>query len=91
MTRWLWLVVPGGSAILVGYALYRLWKRSRTPFIDIELQKLIKPPVQKFTGHDEGLARLTRQRREAADKIRIRAAHVETGSKVADVLRIVRR
>lgn len=91
MSRWLLiLALPGGVVIAAGCVLFRLWQRcSRPPFVQID--QLIKPPVQKFTGHDEGLAKLTQQRRVAADRIRTRASMVESGAPVSDVLRMVKR
>lgn len=50
---------------------------------------VIKPPIVKYVGADEGLRDRTAKKREAADKIRSRANKVETGSPVADVLRRV--
>ena len=49
----------------------------------------LRPPVQKFVGFDPALRERTAMRRLAADKIRTKAAHVETGARVADVLRLV--
>ena len=57
---------------------------------DLDPALVIKPPILKYAGSDEGMRDRTAKRREAADKIRQRAAHVETGSKVADVLRMVK-
>lgn len=51
----------------------------------------IKPPRYSFTGSDEQLAARTRIRRDAADAIRSRAAKVESGAKVGDILRIVKK
>jgi hypothetical protein len=31
VARWLWLIVPGGAVILVGFALYEVWKRRQPP------------------------------------------------------------
>jgi len=51
----------------------------------------IKPPTYRFTGHNEGLAVRTRKRREAADAIRARANRVDSGARVGDVLRMVKK
>lgn len=92
--RWvLILALPGGAFVAAAVVLRLLWKRHQAEgeARDAADAARIKPPVQKFTGHDEGLAKLTRQRREAADQIRRRAVHVESGAAVSDVLRLVRR
>lgn len=52
---------------------------------------LIKTPRQTFTGSDEALQARTAAKRKAADAIRLRAAKVESGAPVADVLKIARR
>lgn len=92
--RWvLILALPGGAFIAAAVVLRLLWKRHQAAIdrADAELDARITAPVQKFAGHDEGLAKLTRQRREAADQMRRRAGHVESGAAVSDVLRLVRR
>lgn len=58
---------------------------------DDVIDTLIKPVQQRFTGSDEALQARTAKKRQAADSIRRRAAHVESGSQVADVLRMVKR
>lgn len=91
MTRWLWLlVVPGGSVIVAVLAVRWLVRRRHQQSIDAELDTLIKPPVRKFDGHDEALAKRTQQRREAADRMRGRAAQVESGAPVSALLRRVK-
>jgi len=52
---------------------------------------VIKPPVYRFTGADEGLAARTAVRRDAADSIRRRASAVETGASVGQVLKMAKR
>jgi len=91
VTRWLVIVaLPGGAVIVAALGLYWLWRR-RLPPGDAAIATLIKSPVPKFTGHDEALQQRTRQRREAAAKIRVRASHVESGAAVSDALRMVKR
>jgi hypothetical protein len=51
----------------------------------------IKPPVYRFTGFDESLASRTRQRREASDAMRARAARVDSGDKVGTILKMVKK
>lgn len=91
MTRWPYLLVlPGGSLIVIALAIGWLVRRARQQSVDAEIQALIKTPVHKFTGHDEALWKRTKDRREAAHKIRVRAAKVETGAPVSDILRRVK-
>jgi hypothetical protein len=53
------------------------------------------PVVPRYTYRyklaDEALAARTRKRREAADAIHTRAHKVESGTKVADVLKLVKK
>jgi len=53
---------------------------------DALIDTLIVPPVYRFAGADEALARKTQQRRDAAATIRQRASAVETGASVPKVL-----
>jgi hypothetical protein len=62
-------------------------RREQEPIAPIE----IKPPVYRFTGSDESLAARTRQRREASDAMRARAARVDSGDKVGTILKMVRK
>lgn len=94
MPRWLFvLVLPGGTVIAAVLAIGWLIRRAnghRQLSVDEELA-LIKTPKPLFVGHDEALAKRTMERRKAADKIRVRASHIESGAPVSDVLRMVRR
>lgn len=74
-----------GIVIVVRAALAR-WARQLP-----DAALAIRPPTYRFTGADEALALRTRKRRDAADAIRARAHKVETGAKVADVLRLVKK
>lgn len=57
----------------------------------VKTEPEIRPPVYRFTGSDEALAVRTRARRTASDAMRARAARVDGGAKVGDVLRMVRK
>ena len=86
-----WFTV--GGALLVGGSLaYVGWRLVMRWLLDYYLDETMRlaPPIQKFTGFDPALRERTAARRQAADKIRVRAAHVETGARVADVLRLVK-
>ncbi len=83
---WLLLLMPGGSLIALGVWLRRRWLAREAAAIDARIQ----PPIQLFKGQDDALRVRTKKRREAADGIRSRAAHVETGAPVSDVLRRVK-
>lgn len=51
-------------------------------------------PIQfgnRFGGTDETLANRTRQRREASDAMRARAARVDSGDKVGTILKMVKK
>lgn len=81
------------AVLLVGGSLaYLGWQWGMRWLIDCYLDDPMRPsaPIQKFTGFDPALRDRTATRRQAADKIRTRAAHVETGARVADVLRLVK-
>lgn len=87
MRAWLLLavaiVVSGGGLVALAVLLRRRWLAAQQP-------PVIAPPRQIFTGHDEGARLRTEARRKAADAIRSRAAHVETGARVSDVLRRIK-
>ncbi len=53
---------------------------------DALIDTLIVPPVPKYAGADEALARKAQQRRDAAASIRQRASAVEAGATVPKVL-----
>ena len=83
----------GGGALLMSGALaYLGFQFGMRWLLDRYLADPMTPsqPIQKFTGFDPALRERTAARRQAADKIRVRAAHVETGVLVADVLRLVK-
>jgi hypothetical protein len=61
------------------------FKRAPEPCDD-----LIKPPVYRYTGSDESLRDRTKARREAAQRIRGRAAQVESGGAVSELLRRIK-
>lgn len=94
MTRWLWLLaLPLGSVLYAGIWLRRRWIASEEASERARVDAAIAAKGQRqiFTGHDESLRLKTEARRRAADAIRSRAAHVESGAKAADVLRIVKK
>lgn len=92
--RWLLLLGCGSAAVLIIGAVYRRWTQQQP---DPALELLIGKPRYmvdasgKRLKHNEGLAARTRLRRTAADAIRQRAAKVESGTPVSDVLRMVKR
>jgi hypothetical protein len=55
---------------------------------DALIDRLIVPPVPKYAGADEALARKAQQRRDAAATIRQRASAVEAGAPAPKVLRM---
>lgn len=84
MTWLLAVALVAALAIVVGYC-------QRGYATDDKIDTLIKPVDQRFVGSDEALQARTLLKRKAADTIRRRAAKVESGSTVADVLRMVRK
>lgn len=83
------LLLPGSTIVLVAFWLRR---RLRTRDVDPTIDALIVPPIygKGMETHDDALRVKTEARRKAADAIRTRAAHVESGAPVKDVLRMVR-
>lgn len=63
----------------------RFWTRQT-----VDVDTLIKPPRILFAKSDESLRERTWKRRQAADSIRRRAAGLDAGAKVSDVLRAVK-
>lgn len=57
---------------------------------DAKIDTLIKPPVYRFTGHDESLQVASMARREQADKIRRSANTLDTRDDARSKLRMVR-
>lgn len=45
---------------------------------DRVIATLIKPPVYRFTGHDEALEQRARERRKHADRVRRDACQIDT-------------
>lgn len=86
-TLWL-LLLPGGSILFAIVWLRRRWIARDAAAIDA----LIVPPTYGagMTKQNDALRLRTEARRKAADAIRSRAAHVETGASVSDVLRRVK-
>ena len=83
--------VCGGLAVLVLAVAYGLAILGRRYGGTDNKLVIPKRPVPRFEGHDEALRLRTEARRKAADGIRRRAASVESGAKVSDVLRVVKR
>lgn len=81
------VILPGGWLVALAVWLRRRWLARDARAVDA----LIKPPRPVFEGSDEGLRQRTEKRRQAANGIRGRAARVESGSPVSDVLRLVKR
>lgn len=86
MKWWLLAAIVGS----VGVRLRRFQQARQRQQIAREIADLIKPPVQTYDGHNDALRILTKARRDAADRMRARAAKVESGSKTSDILRMVK-
>jgi hypothetical protein len=83
-------VFVGGAAagLTAAWMLSRVGRRfGRDEVID----GLIKAPEQRFDGHDEKLRESTEKRRDVADRMRRRAAHVESGAPAAEVTKLAER
>jgi hypothetical protein len=85
-------LVPGGLLVLALGLVLRAWRRRQATRDAAQVDALIaaKGARPRFTGHDDRLRVKTHQRREAADRFRRKAAHVESGAPVSDVLRLVK-
>jgi hypothetical protein len=81
------VIVPGGLVVLAVIAFLR---RRIEPGPDPWLEARITPPKYRWNKADEGVRQRTTARRDAADRMRSRAAHVESGSAVSDLLRRVK-
>ena len=84
------LLLPGGSAILVGAWLRRRWV-ARDAAAAAQIAALIHPPAQRFTGHDEAMEARARARREIAESVKRRSALIASGSSAGSVLKIARK
>lgn len=82
-------LLPGGCLIALAFWLHR---RLRARESDSMITRLILPPIygKGMETHDDALRVKTEVRRKAAAAIRMRAAHVESGAPVKDVLRLVK-
>lgn len=81
------ILMPGGWILALAWWLRRRWVRRSAQHADT----LIRPPIWRFRRSDDTLRVKTEQRRKAADGIRQRAVHIESGATAADVLKLVRR
>ena len=91
MKPWLIVVaaiVPGGSLLLLAAW---AWKRWMT-VTDTKIDTLIVPPSFRpgMEKQNDSLRVKTEARRKAAASMRTRAAHVESGAPVCDLLRRVK-
>jgi len=69
------------------------WLFGRRSHQETEPALRIKP-IQfgnRFSGTDEAVGNRTRQRREASDAMRARAARVDSGDKVGTILKMVKK
>lgn len=86
--------LPGGfiaGAIALAVYLRRRWIAQDGARVDALIAgnaAKLKPGMHE---HDEALRRTTEQRREIADRMRRRAAHVESGSPSGEVVRLQER
>ncbi|HYM24952.1 MAG TPA: hypothetical protein VEU08_17165 [Vicinamibacterales bacterium] len=89
-----YLVLPGGfvaAAIAVGVWLRKRWLSADAARVDALIDQNRAKPVDGMKTHDEGLRQTTEQRRAIADRMRRRAAHVESGSASGEVVRLKER
>lgn len=86
-------VLPGGGLLLlavVAHWLRRRWIAADAARVDALIAANRPTHKKGFDEHDEQLRKRTEARRDAADRIRRRAAHVESGARASDVLRMVK-
>jgi hypothetical protein len=90
VNRWVFLpLIPVGSMLVIR-AIAESFRRRRTASELAHADSLIKPASYRFTGTDEAVRERTAKRRRAAAGIRTRAARVDAGAPVSDVLRMVK-
>jgi len=77
---------PVGIALALAVVVRRYVADQPDPWIE----KRITRPRYRWEKADEALQQRTAARREAAHRIRTRAAHVESGSPVSELLRRVK-
>jgi len=86
------LVVPGGLVVtLAAWWHQRRRKQASYELSYINTRILLNAAQPRFEGHDDALRIRTERRREAANKMRTRAAKVESGEPVSDLLAMVKR
>ena len=78
-----WMITAAVVLALIQWARRRVLAARDAPDPALE----IKPPTYRYLDHDEDLAHRTNMRREAAARIRQRAARVESGESVYRVMR----
>lgn len=89
MTRFWWLGPAFGIlGFGVGAWLRHQWLAKAAQLADAEIAA--RGYSYRFEGHDDSLRVKTEAKRQAADRMRTRAARVETGSKVSEILRMVK-
>lgn len=86
------IALPGGFLMLAVLLLLRWVRRRQLARETASLNALIveKGLRVRFVGHDDSLRVKTQLRRDAADRLKRRAAHVASGATTSDVLRMVK-
>lgn len=80
------------AASVVAYVTWQVGMRWLLDHVGVEGDDVpLAEPERRFTGFVPALREQTAKRRAAADSIRRRAARVEAGAPVADVLKLVRK
>jgi hypothetical protein len=85
-----WLLLAVLLALVVAVLAIRWLLQPMGPSVDIDALIEAKGARLKFHGHDENLRKRTQERREAAGRMRGRAAQVESGAPVSVLLRRVK-
>src|SRR4051812_47103529 len=85
------VLLPGGfvaGGIALAMYLRRRWLAREAAQVDALIASNRATSRKGFDVHDDALRQKTEQRRDVAERMRRRAAHVESGAAAAEVVRL---
>lgn len=87
-----WILLVTSAMVLMGAVLVigrRRWLRRERAAVEVRIAANRAVPL--FATVDDSLRLKTNARRDTADRMRARAAHIESGASASQVLRMVKR